>query len=106
MTVLDRIKEVARQRGMSLSTLAEKASLSRNAIYKWNRQAPQADKLANVANVLDVSVDYLLGNTETKTSKSQEVDLDDDNVIMTFEGKPIPPEDLELMKRLLRGKKE
>jgi hypothetical protein len=22
---------------------------------------------------------------------------------MTFEGKPIPPEDLELMKRLLRG---
>ena len=106
MTVLDRIKEVARQRGMSLSTLAEKASLSRNAIYKWNRQAQQADKLANVANVLDVSVDYLLGNTETKTSKSQEVDLDDDNVIMTFEGKPIPPEDLELMKRLLRGKKE
>ena len=26
-----------------------------------------------------------------------------EDVIMTFEGRPVPPEDLELMKRLLRG---
>ena len=35
--------------------------------------------------------------------KPKQVDIADDDVIMTFEGKPIPPEDLELMKRLLRG---
>ena len=41
-----------------------------------------------------------------RASKVVAVDLADKNVIMSFEGRPIPPEDIELMRRLLRGSKK
>lgn len=88
---------------MSLQTLAEKAGLGENSIYKWKTSTPKTDALVKVAEVLDVSIDYLLGQ-ENRTSSIKSVDIADDDVIMTFEGKEIPPEDIELMKRLLRGK--
>ena len=72
-----------------------------------SRKKPSIDKVNAVANVLHVSVDYLLGKTDdpepNRNSKPAKVDLADNDVIMTFEGRPIPPEDIELMKRLLRG---
>lgn len=103
MTTFERIKEISKRKGMSLQTLAEKAGLGENSIYKWKTSTPKTDALVKVAEVLDVSIDYLLGQ-ENKTSSIKSVDIADDDVIMTFEGKEIPPEDIELMKRLLRGK--
>lgn len=103
MTTFERIKETSKRKGMSLQTLAEKAGLGVNSIYKWKTGTPKTDALVKVAEVLDVSIDYLLGQ-ENKTSSIKSVDIADDDVIMTFEGKEIPPEDIELMKRLLRGK--
>lgn len=103
MTTFERIKEISKRKGMSLQTLAEKAGLGENSIYKWKTSTPKTDALVKVAEVLDVSIDYLLGQ-ENRTSSIKSVDIADDDVIMTFEGKEIPPEDIELMKRLLRGK--
>ena len=106
MTLFDNVKLLASKQGYSLLALNDKAGLGKNAIYKWKKQQPSIENLTKVANVLHVSVDYLLGKTDdpepSKKNKPTEVDLDDD-VIMTFEGRPIPPEDIELMKRLLRG---
>ncbi|HAJ54536.1 MAG TPA: transcriptional regulator, partial [Lactobacillus sp.] len=44
----------------------------------------------------DVSIDYLLGNDSTTDKAPSEVDIADpkNDTIMTFEGRPIPPEDL------------
>ncbi|MDT7038790.1 XRE family transcriptional regulator [Lactiplantibacillus pentosus] len=74
-------------------------------MYSWKVKEPSINNLKAVADVLNVSVDYLLGKTDDNSTskKPKHVDIADDDVIMTFEGKPIPPEDLELMKRLLRG---
>ena len=102
MTVFERTKKMALSKGLSLQNLAEKAGLGINSIYSWKKKDPSITRLTKVADVLNVSVDYLLGNTDNP-SKKKSVDLNDDDVIMTFEGRPIPPEDLELMKRLLRG---
>lgn len=102
MTVFERTKKIASSKRLSLQNLAEKAGLGINSIYSWKKKDPSITRLTKVADVLNVSVDYLLGNTDNP-SKKKSVDLNDDDVIMTFEGKPIPPEDLELMKRLLRG---
>jgi hypothetical protein len=48
----------------------------------------------------------LLGVTDVR-SKPEQIDISDskNDTIMTFEGRPIPPEDLEIIKRLLRGGK-
>ncbi|MCG0835899.1 helix-turn-helix domain-containing protein [Lactiplantibacillus plantarum] len=105
MTPLERIKQISKKRGFSLTQVNDKANLGKNTIYSWKTKEPSINNLKAVADVLNVSVDYLLGKTDDNSTsrKPKHVDIADDDVIMTFEGKPIPPEDLELMKRLLRG---
>lgn len=107
MTVFERTKEISKNKGLSLQQVAEKAGLGINSIYGWKKKDPSITRLTKVADVLHVSVDYLLGKTDdpepSKKNKPTEVDIADNDVIMTFEGRPIPPEDIELMKRLLRG---
>lgn len=104
MTTFERIKNIAKKRKISLLELNEKAGLGKNVIYGWKTKDPNTDNLAKVAQVLGVSTDYLLGNDQKKHKTT--VDLDDEDAIFTYEGRKIPKEDIELMKRLLRGKKE
>lgn len=106
MTLFERVKETANKQKISLLQLNEKAGLGKNAIYKWKNQNPSTENLQKVANVLKVSTDYLLGKTDnpSATNKPKEVDIEDENILMTFDGKPIPEEDMEIIKRLLRGK--
>lgn len=103
MTTFERIKKVSKERGLTLKQVAEKSGMSTNAIYRYNQGVnPKYDSLRAIANTLGVTVEYLTGET-SDTDKKKQVDLADNDVIMTFEGRPIPPEDIELMKRLLRG---
>lgn len=107
MTVVERIKESAKRRGYNLKTTALKAGLSENAIYSWQKYTPSSDKLAAVADVLRVSVDYLLGNTDDpnpapKNGKPKAVDLADRDVPMTFEGRPVSDEDRAIFEAILR----
>ncbi|MQS53101.1 helix-turn-helix domain-containing protein [Companilactobacillus mishanensis] len=105
MTTFERIKNIAKERGYTLKQVAEKSGMSSNAIYRYNQGInPKYDSLKAIADTLNVSVEYLSGET-SNTNKPKQVDLNDDNVIMTYEGKPIPPEDLEVMKRFLNGGK-
>lgn len=77
MTLFDRVKKVSDDRGLSLQTVAEKAGMGKNSIYKWKVQSPQMDKIISVAKILDVTVDYLLGINETPewATKSDTIDL-------------------------------
>lgn len=70
MTLFERTKKASNERGLSLQQVAEKAGLSKNTIYKWkdNQQNPRFVTVKAVAEVLNVSVDYLLGNTDNKHS--------------------------------------
>lgn len=105
-TLVDRIKSTAKSKyGWNLKTTAQKAGIGVNSIYRWKEQTPTTESLQKVAKVLDVSVDYLLGNdSKTNSDTKKVVDIDDDTVLLSFDGKPIPEEDKELFKRLLRGK--
>ena len=64
MTPFERIKETAKKNGLSLQDTATKAGIGINTIYGWKRYVPASDKLHAVADVLHVSPDYLLGNTD------------------------------------------
>ena len=106
MTELERfelIKQLARKRGYSLTKLNDQAGLGTNSIYHWKNTTPSTDSLAKVAKVLGVSVDYLLGKDSSSTKPK--IDLaDDDSFIAFYEGKPVSDDDMEIIKRLLRGK--
>ena len=112
MTTFERIKEISKQRGLNLKKTATEAGLSENAIYKWKTQTPQSNALQAVADVLGVSVDYLLGNTDQmhpapNADKQEPINLaetvDDserDNVI-SANGQPISDEDWAIIKAVL-----
>ncbi|WP_439645139.1 helix-turn-helix domain-containing protein [Lacticaseibacillus pantheris] len=68
---MNELKNLQKKRGYNLKTTALKAGLSENAIYSWKRYAPSSDKLKAVADVLGVTVDYLL--SDTKKSVSAEI---------------------------------
>lgn len=109
MTVFDNIKRFGKLRGMNVQEVALKAGLSKNVIYQYKKGTnPSLETLGKIAKALQVTVNDLLGKENEPQAKAEKksVDIEDEDVIMTFEGKPIPPEDLELMKRLLRGKSD
>ena len=111
MTVFERIKEVAKARGMNLKTVATNAGLSENALYRYNQGVePKYPTLKAIADVLGVSVDYLLGNTDEMHSNKKDdkkvADLKDimkEFEIVQFDGKTIPEEDLPVIERIIKG---
>ncbi|MBC2819926.1 XRE family transcriptional regulator [Enterococcus faecalis] len=66
MMLFDRVKELCKKRGISISELEDNVGFGKNTIYKWKNQSPKAETLQKVADYFDVSVDYLLGRTEKK----------------------------------------
>ena len=66
MTLGEKIKEARKQCGLSQEQLAEKMTVSRSAVAKWeaNNGLPDVDNLKALAQLLNVSVDYLLDDGE------------------------------------------
>ncbi len=62
MSMAERIKECRVKAGLSQSELADKLVVSRQAVSKWEsgKGTPDIMNLKNMANLFDVSVDYLL----------------------------------------------
>lgn len=100
MTLFERVKEISKKHGFSsLRVLSEQAGLSPNVIYGWRTKEPSAKTLQAVADVLGVSVDYLLGNTdEMHSNKKDDMPVDLEEVLdklgptLRFEGKELTDE--------------
>ena len=103
MTTFERIKKYAKTRGMSLQKVAIEAGLSKNMIYQYKDGTnPSMKTLHKIVEVLHVEPNDLLSDTTSKENTAQ-ADLNDDDTIFTFQGKPIPPEDLKIIRRLLKN---
>lgn len=59
----EKIKELCKQRGITLIQLEETLGYSRNTLYKLKTQKPNAERIAEIADYFNVSTDYLLGRT-------------------------------------------
>lgn len=108
MTTFERIKQTARERGLTLNQLNDTAKLKNNIIYSWKSKTPSAESLSKVADVLGVSVDYLLGNTDdmhankkADTSSDDLKEYFDEHPVLKFDGKEIPDAEMKIIKRIL-----
>ena len=63
-SVADRIKSLAKIKGVSIKKLLEDVGLGFNTMSNMKKSMPKADNLARIADYLDCSVDYLLGRTD------------------------------------------
>lgn len=64
----ERLRKLREEKGLLQRELAEKLNLSRVAIthYEQGKRFPEWDTLQKMADLFNVSVDYLLGRTEHK----------------------------------------
>ncbi|WP_424571580.1 helix-turn-helix domain-containing protein [Weissella soli] len=89
MNLVERIKMIAHKRSMTIKDLSIKAGIGPKTISNWRDRNPQTETLQKVADVLGVSVDYLLGNTDdmhSATNADEPVDLDNDTTILSLDG--------------------
>lgn len=63
---VDKIFSLMGERGISAKEISEKTGISSGNISDWKngRSTPKADALIKIADLLDCSVDYLLGRTD------------------------------------------
>lgn len=66
MTFGEKIREARKQNGLSQEELASKLCVSRPAITKWesDRGMPDIENLKMISKLLDVSIDYLLADSD------------------------------------------
>ena len=99
------IKELRKNKRMTQKDLAEAMRVSQQTVGAWEteRAIPGADTLSDLADYFNVTTDYLLGRPEKKDDDTKTADIEDDDVIFTYEGRRIPKEDMELIRRIMRG---
>lgn len=107
MNLRDRIKELANQRKVSVAELERALGFGNGSISKWNKQSPSTEKLKQVADYFQVSVDYLLGRSNDKYDLSPQEKIDigieaekmmkglNDEGSVNFYGEPMSEEDKE-----------
>lgn len=105
----ERVKELAKKRGLSLNQVEEKLGYSKNTLYSLKRQKVSSDRLQEIADYFGVSTDYLLGRTDNPNivkngDASAPLDLRDIAAqSMLFDGKPLSEEDIDFITAVLEA---
>ena len=70
----DNISRYRKEIGLSQEKIAEYMEVSRQAVTKWenNMSKPSTDNLIHLAEILNVSVEDLLGNKRKENEQSKE----------------------------------
>ena len=108
-STLEKIKELAKSRGISLAKLEESLGYSTNYFYTLKTKTPNSDRLQEIADYFNVSTDYLLGRTENPNivkdgDASAPLDLRDITAqSMLFDGKPLSEEDIDFITAVLEA---
>lgn len=100
--LLERIKDLCKSRGITVSKLEDDLNFSSNTIYQWKKRVPGTKKIQEVADYFKVSIDYLLGRSD-----NPHAGLSDDQKQLTVEealesvmgtdGKPLTENDREIL---------
>ncbi|CUW10330.1 Transcriptional regulator, xre family [Leuconostoc gelidum subsp. gasicomitatum] len=104
MTTFERIKDTAKKRGMNLKQVAIASGFSENAIYRYNQGVePSGPALKAIADTLNVTVNYLLNKSEEEpTVKNRLTNIDDSDILLSFDGKEIDADDKQAIIELLK----
>lgn len=77
MEFSERLKELRKQAHLTQVELASKLGIVQSSYADWERgkKKPTQDNLVKIAQVLNVSVDYLVGNSEEKSDELDNIEL-------------------------------
>ena len=98
MEFAERLKTLRKQVKLTQTQIAEKLDISQQAYASWERgvKKPTQENLVKIAQVLNVSVDYLVGNSEEKSDE-----LDNIELLFRMNSKGLTEEEKEIFKKEL-----
>lgn len=98
MEFSERLKKLRKDAGLTQVDVSEKLGISQPAYASWERgiKKPTQDNLVKIAQVLNVSVDYLVGNSEEKVDE-----LDNIELLFRMNSKGLTEEEKEIFKKEL-----
>lgn len=100
MEFSERLKKLRKDAGLTQVDVAEKLGISQPAYASWERgvKKPTQENLVKLSNILCVSVDYLLGQTENKQTSDV---LEDIELLFRMNSKGLTDEEKEVFKKEL-----
>ncbi len=98
MEFSERLKKLRKQTQLTQVDVAEKLGISQPAYASWERgvKKPTQENLVKIAQILNVSVDYLVGNSE-----ETEGDLENIELLFRMNSMGLTDEEKEIFKKEL-----
>ena len=107
MSLVEKIKQLCRERKITVAELERRTGISNGQIRKWETTTPGIDKVEKVADYFGVTTDYLLGREPAKFPSKETLPTDLDEILdnmMSFDGKPMTENDREAIRAYLEGR--
>lgn len=79
--MLDKIKALCKEKKTSISKLEKQLGFGNGVIGRWDKSVPSYERLAAVANALDVPVSYLTGETDDPSAGIKKDPVPKDEVV-------------------------
>lgn len=100
MEFSERLKDLRKQARLTQVDVAEKLGISQPAYASWERGAkkPTQENLVKIAQIFNVSVDYLVGNSDEENTNK---DLEDIELLFRMNSKGMTDEEKEVFKKEL-----
>ena len=72
----ERLKQLRKEKGMTHIGLAEELGVSKGTVAMWEtgRRRPQFETLADLCNLFDVELSYLIGTSEQRKLSEEDVE--------------------------------
>ena len=98
MEFSERLKKLRKDTGLTQVDVASKLGISQQAYASWERgvKKPTQDNLVKIAQILNVSVDYLVGNSQETLAE-----LDNIELLFRMNSKGLTEEEKETFKKEL-----
>lgn len=98
MEFSERLKTLRKEAGLTQVDVASKLGISQPAYASWERgvKKPTQENLVKIAQILSVSVDYLVGNSDSTEDK-----LDNIELLFRMNSRGLTDEEKEIFKKEL-----
>ena len=76
MGIYDKIKELCKKKGISVSGVERELGFARGSLCKIDKNKPSGDRIRRLANYFDVPLDYFVDDVKVQNSGQQKVYYD------------------------------
>ncbi|WP_455161147.1 helix-turn-helix domain-containing protein [Streptococcus timonensis] len=100
MEFSERLKELRKQAHLTQVELAKRLGIGQSSYADWERgkKNPTQENLIKLAQILNVSVDYLVGNSDEENTNKE---LEDIELLFRMNSKGLTDEEKEIFKKEL-----